>query len=114
MTKIVFDVKRDNGYGKDVYLNGTLRWSPIQNSTTTVYPSMAFELGSGPIEFEVQPTSEYLLWNVLEQIATSGGSFISYERVVSVPDSPETINYLDLPDADYSVQPDLPSQNILL
>jgi hypothetical protein len=100
MTKIIFDIKRDNGYGKEVYLKGSLSWQPIQNSTTNVKPNMTFELGLGAIEFSVEPTDGTFLWTVTESIATSGGTFLTYQRVVSVPESDEPINYLDLPDAD--------------
>lgn len=111
MTKIIFDVQRDNGYGKQVYLPGSLSWKPMQNSSTNPRPSMWFNLGTGPIEFEVEPTTEYLLWTVTESVATSGGTNLSYQRAVAVPDSVEPVNYLDLEDVDPVVQPDLPSQN---
>ena len=100
MTKIVFDIKRDNGYGKDVYMNGSLNWTPMQNSTTNPIPNMNFDLGMGAIEFDVPATDGTFLWTVVENLATSGGTPLRYERTVSVPDSANTINYLDLPDAD--------------
>lgn len=100
MTKIIFDIKRDNGYGKEVYLKGSLSWQPIQNSTTTPKPSMIFELGNGPIEFNVDATDASFLWVVRESLATSGGSQLIYERIVTVPESSKPINYLDLDDAD--------------
>lgn len=102
MTKIIFDVKRDNGYGKEVYLKGSLIWMPMQNSTTQPKPNMSFDLGSGPIEFSVEPTDETFLWVVTETVLTSGGSNLSFQRIVSVPVSEEPINYLDLPDEDSS------------
>jgi hypothetical protein len=100
MTKIIFDIKRDNGYGKEVYLKGMLNWMPVQNSTTNPMPNMNFNLGNGPIEFEVPHTDGTFLWTVIENLVTSGGTSISYERTVSIPDSVEPINYLDLPDED--------------
>jgi hypothetical protein len=103
MTKIIFDVKRDNGYGKQVYLKGSLTWQPAQNSTTNPKPNMAFELGSGPIEISVEPTNGTFLWTVNEMVLTSGGSGLSFERTVSVPESSESINYIDLEDVDPSV-----------
>jgi len=103
MTKIIFDVKRDNGYGKDVYLKGILNWMPVQNSTTQPKPNMSFDIGSGPIEFPVEPTDGTFLWTVTETVFTSGGSSLSFQRTVSVPDSAEPINYIDLPDVDPAV-----------
>jgi hypothetical protein len=103
MTKIIFDIKRDNGYGKEVYLNGKLTWVPVQNSTTNPIPNMNFDLGLGKIEFNVPETNETFLWTVVENLATSGGTPLRYERTVSVPDSTESINYLDLPDVDPAV-----------
>ena len=100
MTKILFDVKRDNGYGKDVYMRGSLVWNPLQNSTSNPIPSMSFELGSGAIEFEVPATNSSFAWTVLENLATSGGTPLRYERTVLVPESKDVINYLDLEDVD--------------
>jgi hypothetical protein len=100
MTKIIFDIKRDNGYGKEVYHKGSLIWKPIQNSTTHPKPSMSFDLGSGAIEFNVEETDGTFLWVVVENIFTSGGTSVTYERTVSVPKSDKPINYLDLPDED--------------
>lgn len=103
MTKIIFDIKRDNGYGKQVYLKGLLTWQPVQNSTTQPKPNMSFELGSGPIEFSVEATDGTFLWTVNETVFTSGGSNLSFERTVAVPDSAEPINYIDLEDVSPSV-----------
>lgn len=103
MTKIIFDVKRDNGYGKQVYLKGSLNWMPVQNSTTQPKPNMSFDLGTGPIEFYVEPTDGTFLWTVNEMVFTSGGSGLSFERTVSVPESEEPINYIDLEDVDPAV-----------
>lgn len=100
MTKIIFNIKRDNGYGKQVYLKGALSWMPMQNSTTNPKPNMSFELGSGAIEFDVQATDGTFLWTVTETVYTSGGSNLSFQRTVSVPESTEPINYLDLEDVD--------------
>jgi len=100
MTKIIFDVKRDNGYGKDIYMKGSLSWMPNQNSTSYPKPSMSFELGFGPIEFNVEATDGTFLWTVVENLLTSGGTPLRYERTVSVPESAGPINYLDLPDVD--------------
>lgn len=108
MTKIIFDVKRDNGYGKEVYLKGSLIWMPVQNSTTQPKPNMSFDLGSGAIEFSVEPTDGTFLWVVTETVLTSGGSNLSFQRTVSVPESDEPINYLDLPDADAKTILDTP------
>ena len=100
MTKIIFDVQRDNGYGKNVYLPGELIISPIQNSTTNQRPNMSLKLGGGAVEFELEPTSEYLLWAVTERVSTSGGSLLSFQRTVSVPDSLTPVDYLDLEDVE--------------
>ena len=100
MTKIIFDVKRDNGYGKQVYLKGSLIWMPVQNSTTQPKPNMAFDLGAGPIEFSVEPTDGTFLWTVTETVLTSGGSNLSFQRTVAVPESTKPINYIDLEDVD--------------
>ena len=103
MTKIIFDVKRDNGYGKNVYLKGMLNWLPVQNSVTNPIPNMNFDLGLGPIEFDVPATDGTFLWTVSENLMTTGGTPLRYERTVSVPDSGTPINYLDLPDADPNI-----------
>jgi hypothetical protein len=108
MTKIIFDVKRDNGYGEEVYLKGSLSWFPMQNSTTSPKANISIELGSGPVELNVEPTDGTFLWTVTELVGTSGGTPLSYQRTVEVPDSETPINYLDLPDGDeQSIFPEL-------
>jgi hypothetical protein len=98
MTKIIFDIKRDNGYGKEVYAPGNLSWIPAQNSTTNPLPQMSFTLG-GPIEFDIPVIDEKMYWGVIESV-NMGASVMQYHRTVSVPDSKTPINYLDLPDVD--------------
>jgi hypothetical protein len=98
MTKIIFDIKRDNGYGKEIYASGNLTWTPAQNSTTNLLPQMNFSLG-GPIEFEIPVISESMYWGVTEYVGF-GGAVYQYQRFVTVPDSATPINYLDLPDVD--------------
>jgi hypothetical protein len=100
MTKIIFDVQRDNGYGTMVYLPGVLNWAPMHNSTTNPKANMQFTLGGNPIEINVEPTDGTFLWTVTETVHTSGGTGLSYQRTVQVPDSTEPINYLDLPEGD--------------
>jgi len=98
MTKIIFDIQRDNGYGKKLYMPGSLNWMPAQNSTTNPLPQMNFTLG-GPIEFEVPVIEEPMYWGVTEY-AGIGGQVRQYQRFVIVPDSAEAINYIDLEDVD--------------
>lgn len=100
MTKIIFDVQRDNGYGTMTYLAGSLNWAPMQNSTTNPKANMQFPLGGNAIEVDVEPTDGTFLWTVTEMVGTSGGTVLAYQRTVEVPDSATPINYLDLPDGD--------------
>jgi hypothetical protein len=99
MTKIIFDIKRDNGYGKDVYLAGTLSILPNQRADA-LKPTMSLKLGNGPVEFDLEPTNGEMFWTVREIVGTSGGSQLRYERNLEIPDSSKPVNYLDLPDVD--------------
>lgn len=98
MTKIIFDIKRDNGYGKMMYAPGSLTWLPGQNSTTNPKPQMNFQLG-GPIEIDVEPTNGEMYWGVIEYVGI-GQNILSYQRNVEIPDSDKPIKYEDLPDID--------------
>lgn len=100
MTKIIFDIKRDNGYGTDVYLKGALRLFPRTIDISASKPNLSFDLGNGPIEFDLEPTNGEYYWIVRETLVTSGGSSLRYERSVEIPDSSKPVNYLDLPDVD--------------
>lgn len=102
MTKILFDIKRDNGYGKQVYLKGSLDWKPIYNSLTEQKPNMSFTLGEGFVEFDIPSTDGTWGWAVVESLLTSGGTPLRFERVVEVPESDAVINYLDLPEVSAS------------
>lgn len=101
MTKIIFDIQRDNGYGKSVYLKSTLSWSATQNSVniSELKPTLNMQL-EGPVEFNVEATDETFFWVVTETVITSGGTTLGYQRCVSVPDSETPVNYLDLEDID--------------
>jgi len=102
MTKIIFDIKRDNGYGKLVNIFGNLNWNASQQSVNLadVKPAMSVQISGGPVQFEVEPTDETFFWTVTETSITSGGTGVTYQRNVSVPNSDTPIDFLDLPDVD--------------
>lgn len=109
MTKIIFDIKRDNGYGKEIYPSGTLSWFPAQAPTSNPLPKMDFILGAGPIDFEI-PGKNDVYWSVVEYVSF-GGPMQSYQRTVSVPESETPINYLDLEDVDPNTFFDAPENS---
>ena len=102
MTYIIFDHKRSDGYGKEVYLPGTMMWNPSNRSVSGNPPmGVSVQLG-GPVTVEVQATDDNFYWEVVESVSTSGGTFLTYKRCVMVPISDEPINYVDLPEVDFS------------
>lgn len=109
MTQIIFDHKRTDGYGRQVYLPGQMIWSP-SNRAVSPNPPMGIMIGlGGPVSIEVQPTDDTFYWEVTEQVQTTGGTPLVYKRCVMVPASEDSINYIDLPDVDFSVP--YPGQN---
>lgn len=99
MTKIIFDVQRDNGYGKKVYSTGMLNWIPGQQTTTSPLPQMNFALAGSPIEIEIPVSQDKAYWAVTEYV-NNNGPMQTYQRFVTVPESSKPINYLDLEDVD--------------
>lgn len=98
MTKIIFDIKRDNGYGKMTYPIGVLNWMPNQRNSNVIINQLQYQLG-GPIEIELEPTNGVYYWGVTEN-NINGVNVISYYRNVEIPDSDKPIKYEDLPDVD--------------
>lgn len=103
MTQIIFDIKRDNGYGTQVYLPGRIAFNP-SNRGLSANPPMGFSVPlGGPVVIELQVTDDSFWWDVIEYAETNGGTPTVYKRSVMVPLSEEPINFLDLPDVDFSL-----------
>lgn len=109
MTQIIFDHKRMDGYGREVYLPGQMIWSP-SNRAVSPNPPMGIMVSlGGPVTIEAQITDDTFYWEVTENAVTTGGTTLTYKRYVMVPASEEPINYLDLPDVNFSIP--YPGQN---
>lgn len=100
MTKIIFDLKRDNGYGKMIYLNGVLAFHKVQLDGENQRSSISFNIGSGPIEIEIPAGENGSIWNVTETVGDGFSTARTYGRKVFIPNSEETINFLDLEDVE--------------
>lgn len=112
MTQIIFDIKRDNGYGTQVYLPGRVAFNP-SNRGLSMNPPMGVSMPlGGPVTIELQATDDTFWWDVIEYAETNGGTPSVYKRSVVVPVSEEPIDFLDLPDVDFSIP--YPGQNAAL
>jgi len=100
MTKIIFDVKRDNGYGKMVYLNGFLSFYEVPEVGENSRQSISLNIGSGPVEFEIPAGESGSIWNVTETVGDGFSEARTYGRKVFIPNSEIAIDFLDLEDVE--------------
>ena len=100
MTKIIFDVKRDNGYGKMVYLQGMLTFHKVAAPGENQQSSISFNIGSGPVEVEVPSGDSGSVWNVTETVGNGFSAAQTYGRKVFIPNSETVIDFLDLEDVE--------------
>lgn len=106
MTQILIDIRRPNEAGELVNVYGEIEWYPSRRSgiSDAIIEANGFilKLEGSPITVNVVPNTEQFCWAVVERTEDTHGETSLYRRYVTVPDTNNQLNYVDLTDVNPS------------